>query len=187
VVLRAAPKVLAVAPRARFVFVGRDVGDPAAPPSSTWLRTEAERLGVAHAVELRGWLDWGGVADELRRASVCVFPSRWECFPNVAAEAAAIGRPVVVSSAPAFRELMEDNVTGRVASSEDAGDWATAITDLLLNPERARAFGEAGSALIRRVSDPARLVDLALAAYEHAVERWRNGQRVGRRVIPEIG
>lgn len=180
VVLEAAPKVLEVVPNARFVFVGRDVGEPGARPSSGWLQHEAERLGVGHALEMPGELDWAGVAEELRRASVCVFPSRWECFPNVTAEAAAVGRPVVVSAIPAFREMVEDEVTGLVASSESPEDWATAISALLLDPSRARAFGEAGARLIREVSDPDRVAGLTLAAYRDAVDRWRNGQRAGR-------
>ncbi len=181
VVLEAAPKVLEAVPTARFVFVGRDVVAPEARPSSTWLRREAQRLGIEHAVELRGQLDWSGVAEELRRATVCVFPSRWECFPNVTAEASAIGRPVVVSAIPAFCEMVEDQATGVVAASESAEDWATAISDLLLNRAKAHALGEAGSRLIRQVSDPDRVADLTLAAYEDAVERWRNNQTAGRR------
>ena len=183
VVLEAAPKVIEAVPTARFVFVGRDVGDLEARPSSSWLQREAQRLGIAHAVEVLGQLDWQGVAEELGRATVCVFPSRWECFPNVTAEAAAIGRPVVVSAIPAFREMVEDQVTGLVAPSERADEWATAISDLLLNRSRARALGEAGSRLIRKVSDPDRVADLTLAAYEDAAERWRNKQlAAGRRL-----
>ncbi len=180
-VLEAAPKVLEAVPTARFVFVGRDVGDLDARPTSSWLRREAQRLGIAHAVELRGELDWPDVAEELRRATVCVFPSRWECFPNVTAEASALGRPVVVSAIPAFREMVEDQATGLVASSESANDWATAISDLLLNRSRARALGEAGSRLIRRVSDPDRVGDLTLAAYDDAIGRWRTGQSAASR------
>ena len=186
VVLEAAPKVLEAVPTARFVFVGRDAGDPEARPTSSWLRHEAERLGIAHAVEMRGELAWPDVVEELRRATVCVFPSRWECFPNVTAEAAAIGRPVVVSAIPAFREMVEDQVTGLVAASESAEDWAKAISALLLDRSRARALGEAGSRLIRRVSDPGRVADLTLAAYEDAVARWCNGQSAGRLRRPAI-
>ncbi len=183
ILLRAAPKVLAAAPDTRFVFIGRDAGDPDAAPASAWLKREAERLGIGPAVEFRGELDWNGVAEELGRASVCAFPSRWECFPNVAAEASAVGRPVVVSSIPAFGEMVQDGTTGRVAASDRPDDWAQSISELLLDPARAEAFGDAGSAHIRRVSDPARLADLALAAYEHAIERWRRRQRAGRRAL----
>jgi glycogen(starch) synthase len=171
---------LAGYPRTRFVFVGRDIGDPARPSSSASLRKEAERLGIASAVEFPGELPWEGVLEELRRASVCVFPSRWECFPNVAAEAAAIGRPVVASSIPGFQELVQDGVTGRVVATDDGAAWAAAIVELLSDRDRARTLGGAASSLVHRVADPERIADATIAAYEDAIERWQRGQRAGR-------
>ena len=180
VVLRAAPKVLAAVPDARFAFVGRDAIAPGALPSTAWLHREAERLGVAHAVELTGHLGRPEVQDELRRATVCAFPSRWESFGNVVAEAAAIGRPVVASPIPPFRELVEDGVSGRIAPLDDAQAWADALIDVLRDRERAAAMGRAGAARIAGISGPARVADLALAAHEHAIERWRRGERAAR-------
>lgn len=184
VVLRAAPKVLAELPDARFVFVGRDVVEPGAVPSAGWLRAEAGRLGIGHAVELTGQLDRDGVERELRRATVCAFPSRWESFGNVVAEASAVGRPVVVSPIAAFRDVVASSVTGEVAPLGDSDAWAAALIGLLRDRDRAREMGEAGAAHIAAISDPARVADLALEAHEHAIERWRAGERAGRRRVP---
>ncbi len=180
VVLRAAPKVLAELPDARFVFVGRDVVESGVVPSASWLKAEAGRLGVGHAVELTGQLDRDGVERELRRATVCAFPSRWESFGNVVAEASAVGRPVVVSPIAAFRDVVANRVTGEVAPLGDADAWAAALIGLLRDRDRARAMGEAGAAHIAAISDPARVADLALDAHDHAIERWRTGERAGR-------
>jgi glycogen(starch) synthase len=180
VVLRAAPRVLAELPDARFVFVGRDVVEPGTVPSASWLRAEAGRLGIGHAVELTGQLDREGVERELRRSTVCAFPSRWESFGNVVAEASAVGRPVVVSPIPAFRDVVARSVTGEVAPLGDADAWAVALIGLLRDRERARAMGEAGAAHVAAISDPARVADLALNAHEHAIERWRVGAQAGR-------
>ena len=177
IVLRAAPRVLAEVPDARFTFVGRDATADGAPSSTAWLQREAERLGVAHAVELTGQLDGAGVERELRRATVCAFPSRWESFGNVVAEAAAIGRPVVASSIPPFQELVEDGISGRIAPTDDAGAWAAALIELLRDGERAAAMGQAGAARIAGISAPERVADLTLAAHEHAIERWRRRER----------
>jgi glycosyltransferase involved in cell wall biosynthesis len=179
VVLRAVPRVLAAVPEARFVFVGRTATGMAAPSSSTSLQREAERLGVAQAVELRGGLAWEEVADQLAQASVCVFPSRWECFPNVTAEASAIGRPVIVSAITGFREMVVHGVTGTVVPDESPEAWAAAIIELLMNRDRAAALGGAGSELIRRVSEPHRIARLTIDAYEDAIARWRRGELVG--------
>jgi len=181
ILIRAAPKVLAAVPDARLAFVGRDAVAPGAPPSSDWLRREAERLGVADALELTGHLDPAGVREQLRRATVCAFPSRWESFGNVVAEASAMGRPVVVSPIPAFHDLVRDGRTGHVAALEREDEWAAALIGLLRDRERAAALGRAGAEHIARISEPGRVADLALASYEHAVRRWRAGQRAGAR------
>jgi glycosyltransferase involved in cell wall biosynthesis len=180
IVLRAAPKVLAAVPDARFAFVGRDVVAPGAMPSTQWLRSEAQRLGVGHAVELTGQLDRAGVEEQLARATVCAFPSRWESFGNAIAEASAVGRPVVVSPIPAFRDVVADGVTGRLVALDDTDAWAAALIELLRSRERARDMGRAGAEHIARISSPDRVAELTAAAHEHARERWRSGARAGR-------
>jgi glycosyltransferase involved in cell wall biosynthesis len=181
VLLRAAPTVLASVPNARFVFVGRDAVVPGAPPSTEWLRREAQRLGVAGAVELTGQLTPEGVTDQLRQATVCAFPSRWESFGNVVAEASACGRPVVASSIPPFRELVDDGVTGSIVPQPDAEAWAAALIDLLSDSSKAGAMGHAGPAHVAGISTPERVADLTLSAYEHAIQRWSQGQRAAGR------
>lgn len=181
IVLRAAPRVLAAVPQARFVFVGRDVVVPGEMPSSTWLRAEAQRLGVAHAVQLTGQLDRAGVQRELQGATVCAFPSRWESFGNVVAEASAVGRPVVVSPIAPFRELVREGKTGLFAPLDDSDAWSDALVGLLTDRSRARAMGEAGAAHVAGISAPERVAELALAAHEHARARWRAADRAGAR------
>ena len=136
------------------MFVGRDVVVPGEMPSSTWLRAEARRLGIAHAVELTGQLDRAGVQRELQRATVCAFPSRWESFGNVVAEASAVGRPVVVSPIAPFRELVREGATGLVAPLDDSDAWSDALVGLLTDRSRARAMGEAGAAARGRDQRP---------------------------------
>jgi glycogen synthase len=177
VVLRAAPAVLARLPQARFTFVGRDGVAPGLFPSARWLTGEAERLGVAHAVELTGHLDRSALIEQLGSATVCAFPSRWESFGNVLAEASSAGRPVVASTIPPFRELVEDGGTGRLAPPEDTAAWSRALIEILSDADRARSMGEAGARRIAGISAPERVADLALASYEHAIERWRRGLR----------
>jgi glycosyltransferase involved in cell wall biosynthesis len=180
VLLRAVPRVLAAVPDARFTFVGRDVIESGAMPSSSWLRREAERLGVSGAIEFTGQLDRDGVDEQLRRATVCAFPSRWESFGNVVAEASAVGRPVVVSNIGAFRDVVRDGVTGCVVPLEDTDAWADALVELLRDRTRARMLGEAGPQHVAGISDPARVAELTTAAHEHAIDRWRSSQHAGR-------
>lgn len=181
VLLAAAPRVLAALPTTRFVFVGRDVGPAGARPSSKWLLAEAARLGVTQSIELTGQLDPNGVQEALRQATVCAFPSRWESFGNVVAEASAVGRPIVASTIPPFRELIADRLTGRLVPVDDPDAWAHALIEILSDPARAASMGQAGSERITAISNPRRVARLTLAAYENARARWLHGERAGRR------
>jgi glycosyltransferase involved in cell wall biosynthesis len=186
VVLRAAASVLRSVPDARFTFVGRDAVESGTRPSTAWLRAEAQRLGIEASIEFTGWLNRAGVEAQLARATVCAFPSRWESFGNTVAEASAAGRAVVVSAIPAFTDVVVDDMTGRVVSPDDVNAWARALTGLLQDPRQADRMGRAGAVHIARLSDPDRVVGLALAAQEHAIARWRQGARAGRTWPPGL-
>jgi glycogen synthase len=181
VVLGAVPHVLAEIPAARFGFVGRDAIEPSSPSSSGGLQREAERLGVAHAVEIHDAFGRQAVERELRRTTVFVSPSRWESFGYVVAEAQTVSRPVVVSSIPPFRDLVQDGVTGHIVPDDNGRSWASALIELLRDHSRAVEMGRAGAARIAAITDPGHVADLALEAYEHAIERWRDGRRATRR------
>lgn len=180
VLLRAVPQVLESVPEARFAFVGRDATVPGGPSSAAWLRREAARLGAAHAVDVREQFGRDVVDRELKQSTVCAFPSRWESFGYVVAEAAAIGRPVVVSEIPAFHELVEDGVTGYIAPVAEPEQWARALIEVLSNPTKASAMGKAAAARVAASCDPGHIADLTLLAYEHAIERWRRGAHASR-------
>lgn len=180
VLLRAVPAVLAEVPEARFSFVGRDSRGAGVLASQDWLRDEAARLGVAHAVEVREDFGPEAVLRALGEATVCAFPSRWESFGYTMAEAQGAGRPVVVSSIPPFRALVEDGRTGFLAADDEPAAWARPLIDLLRDQARARLMGEAGAVRVARLTDPAQVADETLGVYARAGERWRTGTRAGR-------
>jgi glycosyltransferase involved in cell wall biosynthesis len=181
VVLRAVPLVVAAVPDARFAFVGRDATSSEGVASAQWLRSQAERLRVAEAVEVREAFGGAVVDEELRRTTVSVVPSRWESFGYTAAEAMARSRPVIVSPIAAFRELVIDGETGLVASLDDPEAWAAALIKLLTQPNLAETLGRAGAGHVAAVSEPSRVAGLTADAHLLAIERWRRGERAGRR------
>jgi glycosyltransferase involved in cell wall biosynthesis len=187
VLLRSAPSVIAAVPEARFVFVGRDGVADGAPSSTAWLRAEGARLGIGDRLEFTGPLDTAGVQEQLTRAAVCAFPSRWESFGNVVAEAAAVGRPVVASTIPPFADLVRDGKTGRRVPVDDPEAWATAIVEALTDRARSRTMGAAGSDLVRALCDPAVVARQTLDAHRDAVERCAAGRRAhSSRAAPSI-
>jgi glycogen synthase len=179
VLLRAAPAVVAAVPDAKFTFVGRDATGEGAPASRDWLLSEAARLGVGDAVEVREEFGRAAVMRALSEAIVCAFPSRWESFGYSMAEAQGAGRPVVVSDIPALRALVDGGRTGSLASPSDPGSWAAPIIELLRDPARAQRLGQAGAERLAQISNPGHIARQTLEVYESARARWRRDQRAG--------
>lgn len=59
-------------------------------------------------------------------------------------EAMAMRKPVVCTNAGGNPELVLDGVTGRLVAPESAASAAAGIIDVMQNPARAKAWGEAG-------------------------------------------
>lgn len=131
------------------------------------LRRQAAQLG------LDGIVVFGGarpeVADELAAADVVVVSSRWESGPLVVFEALALGRPVVTTAVGTAPDVVLDGVTGRLVAPGDPAALAAALEDVLGDPVRAAAMGEAGRRLVGERLDPERLVDRMEGLYRELV------------------
>ncbi|QOV90827.1 glycosyltransferase [Humisphaera borealis] len=64
-------------------------------------------------------------------ADLFVFPSRTDTLGQAVIEAQASGLPVLVSEAGGPKEVMDDDVTGRIVASTEAEVWCSAIDELL--------------------------------------------------------
>lgn len=90
-----------------------------------------------------------GVVDEptkarvLRASDVFLFPTRYEGFGLAPREAMRYGMPAIVSqNVP--REGLTAPTAVRVVNSEDPGDYASELAELLADPALRRTVGEAG-------------------------------------------
>jgi glycosyltransferase involved in cell wall biosynthesis len=132
--VRAAP---AIVPRARIVVVGDDPygSDPA------YLHAVKGAAGVEH----HGWIE--GAAGVMRHLDVLVVPSRQEPFGTVAAEAMAVGTPVVATAVDGLNDVVEDGVTGRLVAPGRPDELAQAVLDVL---DRRDEMGTAARESARR-------------------------------------
>ena len=62
----------------------------------------------------------------------------------VAAEALAVGTPVVAFTIPCLRNLVQDGRTGILVEAFDVGAFAASWRNLLADSSRRRILGEAG-------------------------------------------
>jgi phosphatidyl-myo-inositol dimannoside synthase len=138
-------------------------------------------LGIAEAVRFRGRVPLTDLVEAYQKCGVFAMPSyveeragaRWsgEGFGIVYAEAAACGRPVIASAEGGARETISDGETGLLVDPRSEESVAQAIAEILGDPERADAMGEAGRRLVeerfcrdRFRRDVDRLVELDIGA-----------------------
>lgn len=139
VLLRAVPAIRSRVPSARLLFAGG--GDRE-------LVLRAEARGLEHAVHFLG--PRSDMPELLAACDLVVLPSLWEALPTALIEAAAAGRPVVATRIGGVPEVVVDGETGLLVPPNDPAALAHAIVTLLLDSERARAFGAAGRRLARQ-------------------------------------
>jgi glycogen(starch) synthase len=114
------------------------------------LVAQASRLGIESAVTFLGRQDPPAVAQLMQHATLIVIPSRVEPFGLVALEAAQAGRPVVATRCGGLPEIVRDGETGILVAPGDPTAIATAVSQLLSNPQRAIAFGNSARLRARR-------------------------------------
>jgi glycosyltransferase involved in cell wall biosynthesis len=130
-------------------------------------------------VELAQWVNegvvelWGHRSDMpqvLSIAYLVVLPSYYgEGLPKILIEAAACGRAVVTTDHPGCRDAIDPSVTGVLVPVRNASALAEAINELLIDPERCRAMGNAGRALAERAFDVRQVVDAHLRIYQELI------------------
>ena len=97
----------------------------------------------------------------------CVWlASGYEGMSNSLMEAMAAGKPVVASDIPANRELVEEGVTGYLASLGDSTAFAQFTREIFLHPDRAKAFGEAGREKMKSEHSLSQLIDRHVTLYD---------------------
>jgi glycosyltransferase involved in cell wall biosynthesis len=107
------------------------------------LRSEAERLGVAGAVDFLGFVDDATKHRELGRSWVLLTPSLKEGWGLCIAEAASHGVPsVAYRSAGGVAESVQDGVTGLLVDDEVEA-FIDATRSLLDDPQLRRRLGAA--------------------------------------------
>lgn len=117
-----------------------------------------EQGGLAAQLESASNVVWAGYVDQpwghLAAMDVLVLPTRREGFPNVVLEAASAGIPTITTRATGAVDSVIDGVTGRLIDVDDARGLASAIEELMADPQRRASMGEAARARARKEFAP---------------------------------
>ena len=164
----AARAVRARNPEVRFLVVGDH--DPAKADS---IRS-AELDEASIDVTFTGWRD--DMPDLLAMMDVFVLASWREGVPRSAIEAAAMGKPLVLSDIPGCRQVAREGKDAVFVPARDAASLATAISDLVSDPDRTDALGRSARARALEWFDEERITELTIDRYEQLLGRARVGR-----------
>ncbi len=144
--------------------VGGSLGS-ADEPFVSLLRARLETAGLAADVAFHPNLDRPAKLAFLRGLTVFSVPALYgEAFGLYLIEAMAAGVPVVQPRHAAFPEIIAATAGGTLCAPGDPAALADALEELLLDPARARALGEAGRAAVARDYSIGRMAERLVAA-----------------------
>jgi len=106
---------------------------------------ELDRLDLREAVDFRPvFVDDAHVDAYFAAADVVALPYRDITQSGVVFQAMTAGRPVVATDTGALGHTVREAGSGLVVPVDDEAALATALADLLADPDRAREFGDRG-------------------------------------------
>lgn len=140
-------------------------------PDRRRLERLASELGLGSRVQFKGHVAHDEVFEELARAEVFLFLSRYaaERLPNVVKEAMACRCLVVTTATPGIEELIEDGTHGYVVPQ---GAWESAaarVVDSFAAPERHEAMAATAQAHVLEHFDARRLMQGMVLEWERSV------------------
>jgi glycosyltransferase involved in cell wall biosynthesis len=143
--LETARRVLAVRDDVTFLHIG-----PPGHNEAEFARAMKER---ARDADFRGRVQFLGartdIPDLLASMDVLFHPTRQETFGLVVVEAMASALPVVCSRAGGLPEIVATSEIGCALEGDSPDRYAAALLELIAQPERARAMGQAGRRSLR--------------------------------------
>ena len=158
--LRAAARVLAEYPEARFVIVGDG-------PDLDAINALIDDLNIRKSVSLAGRReDMPAVYASL---DVMVSSSRQEGLPMAILEGMASGLPLVATAVGDVPTVVRDGSTGRLVPSENVELLAAAMVELLRDASLRRRMGAAAKRLIAEEFSAERMSASYLCVYERAL------------------
>ncbi len=147
----------ALAGKARFVWVGPEDGESVAPEGLEFLPGRSDMPSVYSALD------------------VFVLPSYREGFSRSAMEAAACGRPMVLSDIRGCREVGDHDRHLLLMPAADAAALTAAIDRLLAEPELRDRLGRAAAGRAAEAFDQRKVAQASIDTYRLVAQRRRLG------------
>ncbi len=165
--LRAFAKFRALHPKAQFTIAGDG-------PMKAELADCARELGIADAVDLRGFLSQTELAALYARSHVFVHPSEMppdrnqEGVPNSMLEAMATGLPVLATTHGGIPEAVTHQRTGLLVAEKDDVALFRAMCEITGDGDMLYIYGQAAARAVREEFEQSKAVEKLEGFYDEA-------------------
>ena len=150
---------------ARFVLVGdSDPENPASIPNAQL--SEWHELGI-----VEWWGERGNMHEMLTQAHIVCLPSYREGLPKVLLEAASCGKPIIATDVPGCREIVHNGENGILVPLKDSSSLASAMKELINNPEKRKIIGINGRRLVENEFSEEIVVSQTLKVYQELLNK----------------
>lgn len=158
VLIDSVPKILQVYPKTKFVIVGKG-------PQLDFLRWKVSSLGISEKISFTGYVKDEDLAKLYKCVDIAVFPSLYEPFGIVALEGMVAGLPVVVTDVGGLNDLVEHEVDGMKAYTDNANSLADCIIELLLNEDKTQNIKKNALDKVERLYNWSKITQLTMDVY----------------------
>jgi glycosyltransferase involved in cell wall biosynthesis len=138
-------------------------------PARQELQNQISTRGLESKISMPGSVEQTALFRAMASADVFVFPSIREPFGLAAAEAMALGTPVIASAVDGLPELIEDGVSGKLVRAGEIAELAHAIHSLVLDPGLRLKYASAAQKRARELFDIVELSGRLAALYRRAL------------------
>lgn len=142
------------------------------------LETYAENEGLGSKVEFLGHKSGIELENLIKNAMFTVVPSKWyENAPYSVLESMAFGKTVVGSHIGGIPEMILDKKTGLLFYSDDSGDLAEKINDLMQNTWKIINYGKNARTYFEEVYGSEEHYRKIIKIYENLISGRQNGNQ----------
>lgn len=152
-------------------------GDTFTAPGATRMSEYLEKQFPAIWNKQFTWLKeltHAGSMAKMAEAEIVVIPSEWETLNYVALEAAAIGKPLILTATTGAAYLFEQEETALIVPANDPQQLAMAILRLQNDASLRERLGRNAAAMISRVFIEKKITDERINVYERAIREKKS-------------
>ncbi len=102
--------------------------------------------------------------DIYETSDILLYPSRDEAYGLAVLEALSYGIPVIASNLPSLAEIIDNNLDGYLANSEE--DYLEKLESLINSPDRLKSFSKMACKMVKIKHDPKKIGEELKKIYE---------------------